>query len=79
MPGTGWTVTGQATDQIQQTDAGQVIEGVNVYFVTAEGNTGYVFVPNTHYHNTKIVHDMIRKQAAQMDTIGNLAENYPAG
>lgn len=67
-----WTVTGQVTDQVRVTDAGQTIEGAQVYFTTGEGQTGSVFVPDTQYTEAK-VRQMIEHRAAQLDAVFNLA------
>lgn len=79
MDKVSWSVTGQVTGQIVTTDSGQVVEGVAVYFVTGDGNSGSVFVPQAHYHNTAKVKELIRAEARQIDAIGSLAENFPTG
>lgn len=63
-----WAVTGQVTDQVRVTDAGQTIEGVQVYFTTGEGQTGSVFVPDTQYTEAK-VRQMIEARANRLDAV----------
>jgi len=72
--GSGWTVTSQLTDQYENTQSGQTLLGVRVYFVTGDGNEGSVFVPNNLY-TTKNVTERIRAQAAAIDEVGKLTEN----
>ncbi len=72
MAHSGWRVTGQATDQVINTDAGKTETGVYVYFVTGDGNSGVVFVANRHY-NHKTVKKVVDAQAHLIDTVGNLA------
>lgn len=67
----GWRITAQLTDQIDNTNAGQVITGVRVYFVTGNGNEGEVFIPNIHY-NAKTVEQAVHNAASNLDGIGAL-------
>lgn len=67
-----WSVTSQVSDQVKVTDAGQTVEGVMVYFVTGEGNSGSVFVPDSQYTASK-VRQMIGHRAAVLDEVGALA------
>lgn len=69
-----WQVTGQATDQVINTQSGQTIVGVQVFFITGEGWEGSVFVPQTIYSNKEKVREMIRHAARQLDEVGGLAE-----
>lgn len=69
-----WQVTGQATDQVINTQSGQTIVGVQVFFITGEGWEGSVFVPQTIYPNKEKVREMIRHAARQLDEVGGLAE-----
>lgn len=69
-----WQVTGQATDQVINTQSGQTIVGVQVFFITGEGWEGSVFVPQTIYPNKEKVREMIRHAARQLDEVGSLAE-----
>lgn len=75
MAKTSWQVTGQATDQVVNTQSGQTIVGVQVFFITGEGWEGSVFVPQTIYPNKEKVAHMIRETARNLDEIGNLSEN----
>jgi hypothetical protein len=67
----GWRVTDQLTDQVIITQAGLAVTGVQVFFITGDGNTGSVFVANNHY-TPKVVQEAIKAQAALVDTIGVL-------
>lgn len=73
-PKSGYTVTGQVSDQVILTDAGQPVTGTYVYFTTGEGNAGSVFVPDNIYPNRSRVQAMLREKASQMDEVGRLAE-----
>lgn len=70
--GVKWEVTNQAADQVINTQAGQTIVGVIVYFVTGDGNEGSIFVPNSVYPNTATVREMVHKQAVIVDRTGRL-------
>lgn len=72
MASAGWAVTSQLTDQIENTQSGQTLVGVRIFFLTADGNEGSVFVPNVHYA-AKHVHALINKQADLIDDIGRLS------
>lgn len=67
----GYQVTSQVTDQIITTDAGQTVTGTYVYFVTGEGQSGSVFVPDAHYTAGK-VRQMVAAKAALLDEVGNI-------
>jgi hypothetical protein len=73
MAESGWRVTDQVTDQVQNTRAGAVVVGVQVYFQTGEGNEGSVFLANQHY-NAKNVHKAISAQAKLIDEVGRLEQ-----
>lgn len=73
MAESGWRVTDQVTDQVQNTRAGAVVVGVQIYFMTGEGNEGSVFISNQHY-NAKNVHKAISEQAKLIDEVGRLAQ-----
>lgn len=75
MTGSGWQVTSQITNQIENTTAGQTLIGVRVFFITGNGNEGSVFIPDTLY-NKKNVHSRVKAQADLIDDIGALSENY---
>lgn len=68
----GWTVTSQASDQVKVNDAGQTIIGVQVYFITGEGNRASVFIPDDHY-SAKTVQAAIAAKAKIVDEVGALA------
>jgi hypothetical protein len=70
MHHSGWRVTSQLTDQVIVTAAGQAITGVQIFFITGDGNEGSIFVANNHY-SPKVVKPLIQAQAALIDTIGN--------
>jgi hypothetical protein len=72
MAATGWRITDQVTDQVQNTRAGATVTGVMVYFITGEGNEGSVFIVNQHY-NAKNVRRAVQAQADLLDEIGGLA------
>lgn len=71
MHHSGWTVTAQLTDQVIVTAAGQAVTGVQIFFITGDGNEGSVFIAQNHY-NPKVVKPAIHAQAALIDTIGKL-------
>lgn len=66
-----WQVTGQVTDQVKVTDAGQTIEGVQVYFITGEGVRASVFIPDDQY-NEASVKRAIEARARQVDNVSKL-------
>jgi len=68
----GWRVTAQAVDQVTTDDAGQIVRGTIVRFVTEGGTHGTVFVPDIYY-NAKTVHAMVAAKAAVIDEIGALS------
>lgn len=72
MAESGWKITDQVTDQVQNTRAGATVTGVMVYFITGEGNEGSVFIVNQHY-NAKNVRKAVQAQANLLDEVGNLA------
>lgn len=71
----GWVVTRQEPDQVSFTTPGEPVYGVNVFFQTAQGNTGVVFVPYSQYPNVKAVHAALARAARLADRISNLASN----
>lgn len=71
----GWTITSQLADQFENTNAGQTVLGVRVYFITGNGNEGSVFVPDNLY-TTKNVQERVRKRAQLIDEVGELSENF---
>ncbi len=76
MAGSGWKITAQLTDQVENTPSGQTLIGVRVYFITGNGNEGSVFVPNQQY-SAKNVHSRVRRSAIELDEIGAMSENFP--
>lgn len=68
----GWIVTSQLTDQVILTDSGKAVTGVQIFFITGDGNEGSVFIANNHY-TPKVVKPAIHASAAQIDTIGQLS------
>lgn len=68
----GWRVTSQAIDQVTTDDAGNIVRGTLVRFVTEAGALGSVFVPDIYY-NAQTVHAMIAAKAAVIDEVGALA------
>jgi len=71
IPGnSGW----QVTSQIEQSDigpAGQFVNGKRVYFTTANGHSGSVFVPLGQY-SVDNVRNLINTAADILDAVGNL-------
>lgn len=67
----GWQVTSQVSDQVHITDAGQTVVGVQVYFMTAEGNRSSVFIPDDHYNEAE-VRRAIEAKAKIVDSVGAL-------
>jgi ssDNA-binding replication factor A large subunit len=74
MPHSGWQITSQSTNQIENDNAGRTIVGTRVYFITGDGNEGSVFVPDVHY-TTRRVREMVRAEATLIDEVGALTEN----
>lgn len=72
MAESGWRVTDQVTDQVQNTRAGATVTGVMVYFITGDGNEGSVFIANQHY-NAKNVRRAVQSHANLLDEVGALA------
>lgn len=71
-PGVDWVVVSQEPDQVAFRTAGNPVQGVNITFITAQSNTGIVFVDNDTYRNLRMVHKAIREVATQVDRVGNL-------
>lgn len=68
----GWRVTSQLSDQVIITEAGKAVTGVQIFYITGEGNEGSVFIANNHY-TTKVVRAALHAAATQIDTIGSLS------
>lgn len=73
-PGHSWRITRQIVDQTTNDDAGNTVVGAYIYFVTGDGNTGVVFIPN-NLLNHDHVKATVKAQAKTLDTIGRLHEN----
>lgn len=70
----GWVVTSQLTNQVNNTPTGGSQEGTWIYFTTNEGNSGAVFVPDNIYPNKSKVRALIQAQAQLIDDVGNMFE-----
>ena len=73
--GVGWVVTRQEPDQVSFVQPGDPVYGVNVYFETARGNSGVVFIPYSQYRNVRGIHAAIGSQARLIDQVSGLASN----
>lgn len=72
MANSGWKITDQVTDQVKNTRAGATITGVDVYFITGDGNEGSVFVMDQHYTPAN-VRKAVQAKANLIDEVGQLA------
>lgn len=70
--GVGWVVVNQEPDQVAFPTPGNPVQGVNITFITAEGNSGVVFVDNATYRNLQKVHKALHDAATQVDRVGRL-------
>lgn len=66
----GWKVDSQ-TQVVEADVRGAAVRGVRVYFTTAGGHAGSVFVTEARYTPDN-VRAAITEQAVRMDEIGNL-------
>lgn len=71
--GSGWSVESQI-ETTQIVGQGQVVQGMNVSFITGKGVRGTVFVPDTMY-SPDTVRTMIAAKAAQLDAVADLTHN----
>lgn len=71
MAHSGWKVTNQVTDQIINTPGGNTQTGVQIYYVTGDGNEGSVFTPNQQYKE-HVVRQQLEVSATMLDTIGRM-------
>lgn len=71
-PGVSWVVVNQEPDQVAFPTPGTPVQGVNVTFITAAGNTGVVFIDNGTYRNLRMVHKALHAAAQQVDAVSNL-------
>lgn len=69
----GWTVTNQ-TEVTKPDPSGNFTAGVQVYFTTALGQSGSVFVPDSVYPNVDQVRAMIAARAAIVDQVRQLSD-----
>jgi hypothetical protein len=69
MAENNYTVIRQSPDQYDFTTPGDPVLGTTVYFTTAAGNPGSVFVPNAHY-NAATVKTMVSAKAKVIDAVG---------
>lgn len=74
----GWRITLQASDQYQTNAANVTQVGVQVYFITGDGNEGSVFVPNQQY-NVATVRKMVEAAATLVDEVGRLSSGGQQG
>lgn len=72
MANSGWKITDQVTDQVKNTRAGATVTGVDVYFITGDGNEGSVFVMDQHY-NAANVRKAVQAKANLIDEVGALS------
>lgn len=72
---TTYVVTGQTErDQVQA--AGPPVRGVMIFYQTAKGNQGSVWVPySTYNQGPDVVAPLIHTAAARMDQIGALGQS----
>lgn len=68
---TTWQVTGDTPGQYDFDGAGNPVVGHTVAFVTGEGHTGSVFIPDTHY-NATYVRAQIQAKARIVDEVNTL-------
>jgi hypothetical protein len=69
-PQTGWSVTSQQ-ETTDFDDRGRAVIGYRIYFTTAGGQQGSVFVPASRY-NTVNVQAQIAPIAAHLDQVAGL-------
>lgn len=74
-PRHSYEITSQAPDQTTIGDAGNVIVGTYVYFITGDGNSGVVFIPNNLF-NEDHVKATVRAAVRRIDRIGKLSEQF---
>jgi hypothetical protein len=66
-----WTVTSQ-TETMDLDQTGNAVPGWKISFMTASGQSGSVFVPNTVYSNVDVVKKMISDRVATITAIAGL-------
>lgn len=76
--GASWVVTRQEPDQVSYVTPGDPVYGVNVFFQTAMGNNGVVFVPYIHYPDVKQTHAALARAARLADQVSQLtSRSFP--
>jgi hypothetical protein len=77
--GVGWTVTRVEPDQVNFDMPGDPQYGIHVYFATAKGNQGVVFIANGHIQ-PKLIHGVLAQKARLLDEVASLASHsFPNG
>jgi hypothetical protein len=73
--GHSYQVASQLVNQTVPDAAGNVIVGSYIYFLTGDGNTGVIFVPDNLLTEAHVKQEL---QAAtrKLDRIGRLAESF---
>lgn len=66
-----WRVTAQQETRERNEATGDFADGVTVYFTTANGHTGSVFVPKSIYTVAR-ARELVGQAATAMDQIGAL-------
>lgn len=75
---TTWRVTSDSPDQYDFAAGGEPVLGHIIRFVTGEGATGSVFVPEAHY-NAAAIRQLLAAKAAVADEIATLSSGPAAG
>lgn len=70
MPTSGWTVTGQVETTTIGTD-NRLVNGITVSFLTGDGVSGSVFVPNDQYTPDR-VRAAIAARAGLLDAVQSM-------
>jgi hypothetical protein len=64
-----WAVTSVTVDQVKSDNAGHVIEGSYVYYLTGDGHDGVVFVPNSVFGDAAKVKAAIHESAHKLEAV----------
>ena len=76
--GATWVVTRQEPDAVSYATPGEPVYGVNIYFQTAAGNSGTIFVPYIHYPDVKATHAALARAARLADQVSALtSRSFP--
>ena len=67
----GWKVVGQSP-RIQPDSTGRYVPGVEVQFVTGNGVSSSVWVPNTAY-SVELVRELIASKVKSLDAVSGLS------